>query len=189
MQGGGLARAVASVIWTYDGWIAVSMIAGEVVAPERLMKRIIITGMLVIVTLYIGANLAYLYMMPVSIMAQQKEAIARTVMTAIAGPIGGAVIMLAIMTSVFGALNGNFLAKPRVAYAMARDGLTFSFLGKTHQRWSTPWAALVIQGAVGDHHGPRAQGFRYAHDLLRGRRVGRADFCRRSGVRPATEDG
>ena len=148
LDGGGLARAVASVIWTYDGWIAVSMIAGEVVAPERLMKRIIIIGMLVIVTLYIGANLAYLYMMPVSIMAQQKEAIARTVMTEIAGPTAGVVILLAIMTSVFGALNGNLLAKPRVAYAMARDGLTFSFLGKIHPRWSTPWAALLIQGLV-----------------------------------------
>jgi amino acid transporter len=148
VHGDGLARAVASVIWTYDGWIAVSMIAGEVVAPERLMKRIIITGMLVIVTLYVGANLAYLYMMPVDVMAQQKEAIARTVMTAIAGPAGGVAIMLAIMTSVFGALNGNLLAKPRVAYAMARDGLIFSFLGKTHARWSTPWAALLVQGAV-----------------------------------------
>jgi len=145
---GGLARAVAAVIWTYDGWIAVSMIAGEVVAPERLMKRIIIVGMLVIVTLYIGANLAYLYMMPVGIMAQQKEAIARTVMTAIAGPAGGAVIMVAIVTSIFGALNGNLLAKPRVPYAMARDGLIFSFLGKTHPRRATPWAALLIQGAV-----------------------------------------
>jgi len=148
VERGGLARAVASVFWTYDGWIAVSMIAGEVVAPERLMKRIIITGMLVIVTLYIGANLAYLYMMPVSVMAQQKEAIARTVMTEIAGPAAGVVILLAIMTSVFGALNGNLLAKPRVAYAMARDGLTFSFLGKIHPRWSTPYAALLIQGMV-----------------------------------------
>ena len=148
VERGGLARAVASVFWTYDGWIAVSMIAGEVVAPERLMKRIIIIGMLIIVTLYIGANLAYLYMMPVAVMAEQKEAIARTVMTEIAGPAAGVVILLAIMTSVFGALNGNFLAKPRVAYAMARDGLTFSFLGKIHQRYATPWAALLIQGVV-----------------------------------------
>jgi APA family basic amino acid/polyamine antiporter len=148
VQRGGLARAVASVFWTYDGWIAVSMIAGEVVAPERLMKRIIIVGMLVIVTLYIGANLAYLYMMPVDIMARQQEAIARTVMTQIAGPAAGFVILLAIMTSVFGALNGNLLAKPRVAYAMARDGLTFPVLGKIHSRWSTPWAALLIQGVV-----------------------------------------
>ncbi len=148
VQRSGLARAVASVVWTYDGWIAVSMIAGEVVAPERLMKRIIIIGMLIIVTLYIGANLAYLYMMPVSVMALQKEAIARTVLTAIAGPTAGVVIMLAIMTSVFGALNGNLLAKPRVAYAMARDGLAFPFLGRIHRRWSTPWAALMIVGAV-----------------------------------------
>jgi len=148
VQGSGLARAVAAVIWTYDGWIAVSMIAGEVIAPERLMKRIIVSGMLVIVTLYIGANLAYLYMMPVAMMAQQKEAIARTVMTAIAGPAAGVAIMLAIMTSIFGALNGNLLAKPRVAYAMARDGLIFPFLGRTHPRWSTPWAAVVIVGLV-----------------------------------------
>jgi APA family basic amino acid/polyamine antiporter len=148
VHGEEMARALASVIWTYDGWVAVSMIAGEVVAPERLMKRIIIAGMLVIVVLYIGANLAYLYVMPVGIMAQQKEAIARTVMTAVIGPVGGAITLLAIMTSVFGALNGNFLSRPRVTYAMARDGLTFSFLGMTHRRWATPWTALVVQGAV-----------------------------------------
>ena len=141
----------ASVIWTYDGWIAVSMIAGEVVAPGRLMKRIIIVGMLSIVTLYLGANLAYLYMMPIDIMAQQKEAVARTVMESIAGPAGGTMILLAMMVSVFGALNGNCLARPRVAFAMARDGLTFSFLGKVHPRFATPWVAMLIQcaGAIG----------------------------------------
>src|SRR4029078_8117466 len=69
-------------------------------------------------------------------------------MRAMCGPVAGVAILLAIMTSVFGALNGNLLAKPRVAYAMARDGLTFSFLGENHERWSTPWAALLIQGIV-----------------------------------------
>ena len=151
VRGDGLARAMASVIWTYDGWIAVSMIAGEVVAPERLMKRIIIVGMLAIVVLYVGANLAYLYMMPIEVLSQQKEAVARTVMESIAGPAGGVAIILAVMVSVFGALNGNCLARPRVAYAMARDGLTFSFLGKVHPRFATPWVAMVIQsaGAIG----------------------------------------
>jgi amino acid transporter len=148
VEGSGLARAVASVIWTYDGWIAVTMIAGEVVAPERLMKRIIITGMLTIVVLYVGANLAYIYMMPIGILSQQKEAIARTVMEAIAGPAGGTAIMLAVIVSVFGALNGNCLARPRVAFAMARDGLTFSFLGKVHPRFATPWVAMLIQTAA-----------------------------------------
>ena len=142
---GGLARAMASVIWTYDGWVAVSMVAGEIIAPERLMKRIITVGMLVIVALYIGANLAYLYMMPIDVLAGQREAVARTVMESIAGSIGGVIILVAVMTSVFGALNGNFLAYPRIAFAMARDGLTFAVLGKTHARWSSPWAAILIQ--------------------------------------------
>lgn len=148
VQASGLARAVASVIFTYDGWIAVSMIAGEVIAPERLMKRIIIAGMLTIVILYVGANLAYLYMMPIGILAQQKEAVARTVMESIAGPAGGTAIILAVMTSVFGALNGNCLARPRVAFAMARDGLIFSFLGNVHPRFATPWLAMLIQSAA-----------------------------------------
>ena len=151
IRGDGLARAVASVIFTYDGWIAVSMIAGEVVAPERLMKRIIIVGTMTIVILYVGANLAYSYMMPIGILSQQKEAVARTVMESIAGPAGGIAVMLAVMVSVFGALNGNCLARPRVAFAMARDGLTFSFLGKVHPRFGTPWAAMLIPsaGAIG----------------------------------------
>src|SRR5258706_6579720 len=93
-------------------------------------------------------NLADLNMMPVGVMGKQREAIAGTVVTAIVGPAGGTLIRLAIMTSIFGALNGNLLAKPRVAYAMGRDGLTFAFLGKIHPRWSTPWAAQVIVGAV-----------------------------------------
>ena len=151
VNGGGLARAVASVIWTYDGWIAVSMIAGEVIAPERSMKRIIVAGTLAIVVLYVGANLAYLYMMPVDILSQQKEAVARTVMESIAGPAGGIAIILAVMVSVLGALNGNCLARPRVAFAMARDGLTFSFLGSVHPRFATPWVAMLIPsaGAIG----------------------------------------
>jgi APA family basic amino acid/polyamine antiporter len=88
-------------------------------------------------------------MMPVGVMSLQREAIARTVTTSFAGPAAGVAVMLAIMTSVFGALNGNLLAKPRVAYAMARDGLTFAFLGNTHPRWATPWVAQVIVGLVG----------------------------------------
>ena len=148
VRAGGLARAVASVIFTYDGWIAVSMIAGEVIAPERLMKRIIIAGMLTIVVLYVGANLAYLYMMPIGVLSQQKEAVARTVMESIAGQAGGTAIMLAVIVSVFGALNGNCLARPRVAFAMARDGLTFSFLGNVHRRFATPWVAMLIQSAA-----------------------------------------
>src|SRR5260221_14569279 len=105
------------------------MITGEVVAAEKLMKRIIIAGMLTIVGLYLVANVGYFYAMSLPAMAQAKEGVPQAIMHMVTGK-GGVVIGACIMCSVFGALNGNVMTKPRVSYALAQDGLTFRFLGK-----------------------------------------------------------
>jgi len=143
-----LGAGAAAVIWTYDGWIAVSMIAGEIVAPEKLMKRIIVFGMLVIVVLYVVGNVAYFYALPLEVMQGEKGGVPQRIMGDLLGRPGAMAISACIMCSVLGAAGANILAKPRVAYAMARDGLTFGFLGRTHPRWGTPYAAILIQGAV-----------------------------------------
>jgi amino acid transporter len=143
-----LGRAAASVIWAYDGWIAVSMVAGEVVGPERQMRRIVVAGMLAIVLLYLGANLAYFYAVPVAAMAEASEGVPQRIAAAAMGPAGAALVSVLILCSVFGALNGNVLAKPRVSFALACDGLTFALLGRTHLRWSTPHVAILIQCAA-----------------------------------------
>ena len=142
-----LGQAAASVIWAYDGWVAVSMITGEVVAAEKLMKRIIVAGMLTIVGLYLVANVGYFHAMSLDQMAQAKEGVPQTIMGSVLAK-GGVLIGACIMCSVFGALNGNVMTKPRVSYAMSRDGLTFGFLGKAHPRWATPYAAILIQAAA-----------------------------------------
>jgi APA family basic amino acid/polyamine antiporter len=121
------------------------MIAGEVVAAEKLMKRIIIAGMLVIVGLYLGANIGYFHAMSLPDMAAAEGGVPQAIMSRAFGPAGATFIGACIMCSVFGALNGNVIAKPRVSYALAKDGLTFGFLGRAHPRWSTPYAAILIQ--------------------------------------------
>lgn len=142
-----LGIGAASVIWAYDGWIAVSMVAGEVVAAEKLMRRIIVGGMLGIVVLYVCANFGYFYAMPVEAMALETVGVPQRIMADRFGPLGATLLGGAILCSVFGALNGNVLAKPRVAFALARDGLTFRFLGRAHPRWATPFAAILIHAA------------------------------------------
>jgi len=146
-QAAKLGQAAASVIWAYDGWVAVSMITGEVVAAEKLMKRIIIAGMLTIVGLYLVANVGYFYAMSLPAMAAAKAGVPQAIMGQVTG-YGGKLIGACIMCSVFGALNGNVMTKPRVSYALSRDRLTFAFLGKAHPRWSTPYAAILIQTGV-----------------------------------------
>jgi len=148
VQGAALGRAMASVIWAYDGWIAVSMIAGEVITAEKLMKRIIVAGMGVIVFLYLGANIGYFHAMSLPDMAKEPLGVPQRIMTMVMGPKGATLIAACIMCSVFGALNGNVLAKPRVSYALAQDGLTFGFLGRAHAKWGTPWLAILIQSVA-----------------------------------------
>jgi basic amino acid/polyamine antiporter, APA family len=108
----------------------------------------IVTGMLVIVVLYMGANVAYIFSMPTEAMVREKAGIAARLMSTIVGPVGGKVIGVCIMASVLGALSANLLAKPRVAYAMARDGLGFRFLGHAHARFATPDTAILVQAAI-----------------------------------------
>jgi APA family basic amino acid/polyamine antiporter len=100
------------------------------------------------VLLYLAANVAYFYAMPVEMMAQEVGGIPQRIMGDLLGPWARVAIGIAILCSVFGALNGNILSKPRVSYALSRDGLTFQFLGRPHPRWATPYAAIVIEALV-----------------------------------------
>jgi len=68
-----LGQAAASVIWAYDGWVAVSMITGEVVAAREADEADHHRGMLTIVGLYLVANVGYFYAMSLPAMAQAKE--------------------------------------------------------------------------------------------------------------------
>jgi amino acid transporter len=142
----GLASAVAFVMFTYNGWVYVSLVAGEVESAETRMKRILIAGTLTVIGLYLGANLSYLLVVPVAEMpgtVVAREALIRT-----AGPWAGTLVMACIGASVFGALNGIVLSKARVPYALARDGLSFAFLGRCHPRFATPHVSILVLAAI-----------------------------------------
>src|SRR6185295_2134919 len=106
-----LAAAAKSVIYTCNGWIYVSLVAGELKDPQRQLGRIIIGGTGTVMLLYVLANLAYLYLIPLPAMG--GVVVAREGMRLIAGPVGAFVMTACILGSVFGALNGVILTKAR----------------------------------------------------------------------------
>jgi APA family basic amino acid/polyamine antiporter len=50
-----------------------------------------------------------------------------------------------VMISMFGALNSNLLAGPRIYFAMARDRLFPRAIGQVHSRFKTPLNAILAQ--------------------------------------------
>jgi amino acid transporter len=145
---GNLGLALVSVLWAYDGFGDLSLVGGEVKDPQRNLPRAIIGGTLAIIAIYLLANLAYLYMIPVDAIGRSPLVAADTMM-AIFGRPGVVVVSSFVMVSSFSSLNGIMLAAPRIFFAMADDGLLFGAMARIHPRFKTPHLAIVLAAALG----------------------------------------
>ena len=121
----------------------------EVKEPSRNIPLAFLMGSLAIIVLYVSANVAYHFVVPRADMIQfGKDSPVATLFTAkLLGQRWAVLISLAIMTSLFGALNGNLLIAPRLLFAMGRDGLAPRFLCQLHPTFGTPALALAVQAA------------------------------------------
>ena len=142
-----LSTALVPVLFSYGGWQQTNFVAGELRDPERTLPRALILGVVIVVAVYLGANLAYLRTLGVAGLAA-SDAPAADTMSAVAGATGRVVIAAGIAASTFGFLDLVILVSPRVYQAMARDGLFFASLAQLHPRWRTPVMAIALQAVV-----------------------------------------
>lgn len=139
---GGIGVALVASLWAYKGWENVTMAAGEVRDPQRNLPLGLLAGTAVVMALYIAANVAYLYVLPVGAIAQSQR-IAADAMRAGVGDAGALVVAAIVLVSIVGALNGNVFTASRLFYAMAGDGLFFRRMGDVHPRYVTPHYAVM----------------------------------------------
>jgi APA family basic amino acid/polyamine antiporter len=132
--------ALVAALWAYKGWECSSFSSGELRNPTRDLPLGIFIGTSLVITLYLLANLAYLYAFPAS------ARIAADAMNFAIGPVGASIIAFIILFSIAGAANGHCLTSPRVYFAMARDGLFFRKFGEVHPKYRTPHVSIVALG-------------------------------------------
>jgi basic amino acid/polyamine antiporter, APA family len=138
--------ALAGAFWAYDGWNNVTFVAGEIKEPKKNVPLALAYGTMIVIAVYVIINLAFLYVLPVDVMSK-SPLVAASAAEVVFGAAGASLISIAVIISTFGALNGSILATARVHFAMARDNLFFSGIGKVHPKFRTPHVSLVVQGA------------------------------------------
>ncbi len=143
---GPLGLAMIAVLWSYDGWIEITYIAGEVKDPDRTIPRALIVSTLLIIVIYLLVNLVFVYLLSFKNMSH-SPLVASDAATVLLGSTGATLITLAVMVSTFGANNGFVFTGARIYYAMAKEGMFFKQLATIHPRFQTPVASLVSQGA------------------------------------------
>lgn len=139
--------ALSPVLFTYLGWNASVYVASEIRNPGKNLPRSLFLGLAICTGVYLAVNAVYLYALPLDALRGEVnvgEAAAR----ALFGPIAGTVVALFVLTSILGTLNAQILIGPRIAYAMALDGLFFAGADRVHPSYRTPHRAIGIQAAV-----------------------------------------
>jgi basic amino acid/polyamine antiporter, APA family len=110
---------IGAVLFTYDGWIDVSYLSGEVKDPKRHLSRGLGFGVAAVTLLYLLVNYAYLRVVPLEAMRAAPTTIAADAARAVFGPTGSVFLNALVMLSIFGALGGLIMTLPRLYYAGA----------------------------------------------------------------------
>jgi len=138
--------AMIACLQAYDGWSAVSFVAGEMKNPERTLLRALTIGMSIAIAIYVLINITYLKALTIPEIAH-ADRVGALAAERILGPFGATLVSITILLSILGSLNGRFLTQPRVYFAQACDGLFFRRFATIHPRYGTPSFSILMQGA------------------------------------------
>ncbi len=144
--GGQIAVVLLAVMWAYNGWHGIAPVAEEVRDPQRNIPLALFGGIGLLALFYIGANIAYHAVIPMSEMAlpENQEHVAELMVQRLLGPIGG------LMSVGDAQYAGSGEQQPADQSASRlRNGPRLRFLFAVclmHARFRTPVIAILVQG-------------------------------------------
>jgi APA family basic amino acid/polyamine antiporter len=141
--------AMLAAFWAYQGWVSVGYIGGEVKNPTRYIPRGIVTGVVLVILIYVIVNLTYMMILPVpdliKIHAAGNQIAAVEVVRSYWNSQGVIFISLLILLTTLGCTNASILTGARPLYAMAQDKLFFRGIEKVNNA-RVPSNSLLLQG-------------------------------------------
>ncbi|MGE3468904.1 MAG: APC family permease [Vicinamibacterales bacterium] len=141
-----LAVSQTGSLFSADAWNNITFTAGEVKEPQRNVPLSLAFGTVIVIGLYVLANVAYLVTLPLDTMQHVPgDRVATATLDRIFQGAGATIMAVGIMISTFGCANGLLLSGARAYYAMARDGLFFAGAGRLNAAKVPAWG-LVLQG-------------------------------------------
>lgn len=143
----GFALAYQSVAFAYYGWEDAAKMAEETRDAGRSLPRILLGGAAAVAALYVLLNVAFLSASTPAEMAG-SPLVAQDAIQGVFGETAGVLVVLAGLLILVSSLNVNFLGMPRVAYALARDGLAPRAFTQVTVRGTPGYGLLFITAVI-----------------------------------------
>ena len=135
------------IMFAYSGWNASTYIGSEIKNPSRNLPGSLIIGTGLVILLYLGLNILFIYAIPAAEM-EGVISVGGLAMSNLFGPSADVVFSLLIAFALFSSLSAFMIIGPRVYYSMAEDGLLFKSVAKIHPRFGVPSTAILLRGLI-----------------------------------------
>ena len=142
-----LGISLIAVSFTYGGYQQTINFGSEVNKPARTIPRGIFIGILIIIGLYLLANLSYYNIVGFEAMKNEKE-IAYVVMDKVFGKTGADIFSALLFLGVLAYVNALLLSNPRVMYAMGKDGSLPKIFAKKQDQTEVLTFSLTVFAAI-----------------------------------------
>ncbi len=135
------------IMFAYSGWNATTYIGSEIKNPARNLPGSLVIGTGIVVLLYLGLNLLFVYAIPPAEM-EGVISVGGMAMGNLFGPSADIVFSLLISFALFSSLSAFMIIGPRVYFSMANDGLLFKSIARIHPRFGVPSTAILLQSVI-----------------------------------------
>jgi|TARA_B100001250_G_scaffold370251_1_gene354299 APA family basic amino acid/polyamine antiporter len=139
---GNAVAAIILVLFSYLGWDRVGYVAGEMKNPKDIIPRTMFYGIGTIAIIYLSANLLYHTVMGLE-GVRNSNIVASDTASILFGNVGASIVSMIVIISATGSINGTMMSASRLYYAMAKDGLLFSWFNHIHPSFKTPTHSII----------------------------------------------
>ena len=142
-----IARTSLFLVFAFSGVETALVPSGEVRNTSRTVPRAIFLAMLGITLLYILLQVVAQGVLGPELAAAKTAPLADAAGRAL-GDWARGMLLVGASVSLFGYMGGMTLAVPRALYAFARDGFLPAPLARVHDRYRTPYVAILVQAVI-----------------------------------------
>tara|TARA_B110000444_G_scaffold53530_1_gene49455 strand:+ start:4449 stop:5771 length:1323 start_codon:yes stop_codon:yes gene_type:complete len=143
---GSFAVSLIYVSYAYTGWNAATYLSSELEDPQKNLPKILISGTLIVMVLYVLLNYVFLAVTPIENM-QGKLEIGYIAAQSAFGDIGAKFTGLALALLLISTVSAMTLAGPRVLQVIGEDFTILKFLSKKTED-KIPTTAIYTQSLI-----------------------------------------
>ncbi|MBC8164398.1 MAG: amino acid permease, partial [Bryobacteraceae bacterium] len=137
---GSFLTSLLLLVYAFTGFEMSTVPAGESRDPRRDLPVALLAGVGITAALYIAIQVVCIGTLPGLATSQRPVSEAADQFL---GPSGALLISAGVLISITGNLNVTMLAGSRLLFAMAEGDALPSFAARVHQRFRTPWVAVL----------------------------------------------